>query len=632
MSDASNTNGDGLDLSALNFGPSWAKDNANKDDYSNYEVKEKSFDKRKGKGRNDRNSRPGGGGGRDQRRDNNSRDNRGPRRDGGRRDGDRPRYTPVASPEGFTGEVMPIEEGLDRLAKQILQTARTYSVFDLARMVLQSRERFNVGLKAPKGTKIFRNTSTASTFLTKEESMEDFWKSDVKEKFYKEVKKEVEAPSGNYPSVAKCTKSGVYLGPPNHHSYQSKLREHHREWFATVPFEVYQRGIQVIQGEEAVNEWVEQQKYHIYYLPISNIPTAVEAPKEEAPAVAEETESTEETPAVSEDAVNVEANSEESGAVPEEEASINADDVDDSLLLKSRLELERHFMINHFDEAYKQVQISWVPSSIPGKMLSPALLTLLKETVSEEKRYPGKLSSLMCRQLSGRNVAVFKLNKKLKAGPSRPHALPDLNTLADRPKSLLEWTSKNNGKGIDALWGEVLPKEVSDEEKAEWFHDLKWLLTQGYVSLQEDGTLYSSKKETKDEPKNKSVAKKTKGNKPSDKNQVKSSGSDKTVVAPKASKKKEQTSSESKEEEISLENLITDSDIIQLEISQKIDTLSTFARERDKKLLAEAQQKERGMKKVSNITKALAARGIRSGSKVSAPKTLPAALKQVSQG
>ncbi len=563
-----NSNND-LDLSNLNFGPSWARD----------EPKKVVHSKHKETGRSGRDTRKGGlenghnrQGSRDQRQRNN-RDDRGkggaPHRDQYREER-RPRFEPTPIPEGFSGEIMPIEDGLDRLAKQILQTARTYSVFDLARMVLESRDRFNVGLKAPKGQKIFRNIVTFATYLTKEEALADFWKSEVKAKFYKEVKKEIDAPAGNFPSVAKCSKSGLYLGPPNHHSYQTKLRELHNDRFPSVPFEVYQRGIDILKGEEEVAKWIEQEKYQTYYLPLSLTPDPTQSE-----AISEGN---------SADSISVEKESEVNIETADEE------EIDDTKLLKSRLELERHFSVNYFDQAYKQVQISWVPSSISAKMLSPGLLSLLKDTITQERRYPGKLSSLMCRQLSGRNVAVFKLNKKLKAGPSRPHALPDLSTLAERPKAIMNWAKSNDGIGVDELWKAVLPENVEEQEKSEWFHDFKWLLSQGYLSLLEGGQVFISKKEATAE------AQKGKGSSKKKEKFQKNASKDKVV---------------NNLEKVTPEASISDSDIVYLQLNDKIDTIANYSRAREKKLLTQASDKKREQRRGKNIEMVVSAREIR---------------------
>ena len=86
--------------------------------------------------------------------------------------------------------------------------------------------------------------------------------------------------------------------------------------------------------------------------------------------------------------------------------------------------VERHFAENHFEEVFEETNRAWVMGDIRGNLLSPGLLTLLKQGVAEEKRYPASLMPVVCRQLSGRHVAVFKWKKKLKVGPSRPHAVP----------------------------------------------------------------------------------------------------------------------------------------------------------------------------------------------------------------
>ncbi|NRB28127.1 MAG: hypothetical protein HRU37_10670, partial [Roseibacillus sp.] len=46
-----------------------------------------------------------------------------------------------------------------------------------------------------------------------------------------------------------------------------------------------------------------------------------------------------------------------------------------------------------------------------------------------------------------------------------------------------------------------LPKEPSDAEKTGWYHDLHWLLNQGYVLLMADSTIHRAKKPGPDEPK-----------------------------------------------------------------------------------------------------------------------------------
>ena len=57
------------------------------------------------------------------------------------------------------------------------------------------------------------------------------------------------------------------------------------------------------------------------------------------------------------------------------------------------------------------------------------------------------------------------------------------------------------GSGVEHLWGDLLPNEIGDEEKTGWYHDLHWLLNQGYVLLMADSTIHRAKRPGDDEPK-----------------------------------------------------------------------------------------------------------------------------------
>ena len=131
---------------------------------------------------------------------------------------------------------------------------------------------------------------------------------------------------------------------------------------------------------------------------------------------------------------------------------------------------------------------------IRGNLLSPGLLTLLKRGVAEEKRYPASLMPVVCRQLSGRHVAVFKWKKKLKVGPSRPHAVPTETPLAERPRAMIDHLLKNSGVALKDFWEAVMPSDVTDEQKHDWLQDFQWLLSQGHIILLSDTTVHLAKR------------------------------------------------------------------------------------------------------------------------------------------
>ena len=546
-----------LDLSGLDFGPAWAKKTTPAKDYSK-EVgpREKRGDRRGSGGhggqRGDRNSQGRGQGG-DRGQGRGRRDDSGQGRRGGgkgRRDfqNNRPPRQEVPAPEGFTAALIPLEAGLDNLAREIKGSGRTFSVFSLAKLITSARERYTIRFEAPEGKSIFRCKADNSLWLTKEESLRHFT-GNHHESYYEIVTSEVDPPKGNFSAVAKCGLSGRWLAPPNYHAYPSIVAQLHAERFSHLSLENYKRKIQIENGEEVVAKWLEQQTTQKSYRPLSDEEirnrqeaakkieaeaakkakettegkdgsapeTSTETPKEETVEPTIETAAKEEVPTPEASAETpaeetapdskIENGEESSEGAPEEttpEAVENEDSTtpteaeepkteESTPLFKDLREVERHFAENHFDSLFSSNAKAWVPGNIASKLLSPALLTLLKETAAEERRYPSKLTPVLCRQLTGRHLAVFKWNKKLKAGPARPHSVPEELTLAERPQTLLAWVKENSGQNIEALWKACLPAEPSDEIKHGYYSDLHWLLNQGFVLLLEDGTLYFGK-------------------------------------------------------------------------------------------------------------------------------------------
>ena len=570
-----------LDLSGLNFGPAWARS----DSESGTVKKYKDRDERGGEGRpggrnrqggrqDDRRSGGGdrrqgggggrsfGGGGRDQKRGNE------------RRDGNfspRPRREEVPAPEGVQAKVMPVEESLDKLAKEITGSGRTYSVFDLAKFLLQARERFQVNFLR-EGDKFFRCAKDNSLWLSKDEALRHLWRADWLGELYTEVQTEVDAPKGSFQAVAKCGMSGEYLGPPNYHAYQSNTAKLHRERFSHMSLEDYKGKVRMEHGEEAVNAWLDSMKTVTRWTPrsaeeIAKADTESAQKERKAENKAEEAKEAEaekplledaslekvagETPIATSDEKNesvekpadptsqeetimakAEVTIEESEApssaeTPEAATQAASEDatevVEESVAKTNELldekEMEAHFVKNHFANVFVETDRAWVTGDIKGFLLSPGLLTLLKNTVADEKRYPGKLTPLLCRQLSGRHVAVYKWRKKLKAGPSRPHAVPEEMKLSDRPQQILDWLGEHSGKKLAVLWETVLPKDADETVKREWFHDLHWLLNQGHAIFLSNMTLHLAKKPEKEQkPATKKSGAKTKeGDKPAGK-------------------------------------------------------------------------------------------------------------------
>ena len=88
--------------------------------------------------------------------------------------------------------------------------------------------------------------------------------------FYEKEDIETEPPSGNFPGVARCTRTGILLGPPNHHSYVEKVNELHQTRFPNLSIDEYKEGIEVIRDEALVEQWKEESRRQTVYRLKSN--------------------------------------------------------------------------------------------------------------------------------------------------------------------------------------------------------------------------------------------------------------------------------------------------------------------------------------------------------------------------
>ena len=501
--ESSKNSGEALpDLSALNFGPAWARDKPSgtpsKKQGSRGERRDNRQDggDRKSGGREQR-----GGNQRDRRQGGGRRESSGGREYRGRRDssqgqgarGDYNRKQVTPAPEGITARIMPIEEGLDALAKDIVATGRTHSVFDIAWMVLSELERFHVVFESEDQT-LYRSKKDHSLWLYQKECMAHFWAKGVVNQYYDEEIVEVDAPKGNFQSVARCGLSGALIGPPNHHAYQKNLLDIYREKFSNMPLDRYKAKVKMEHSEEVVAEWMESMKKHVRWRPKSEAVETVETSAEKAEELADETTVLEVASGSPNEAVDsAEGDSTPVVAVlPEIEEAV--------VILDSHLEVEKHFLSHGFDEEFEVGKVLSVLANVPTKMIDPGLFTLLKSTVIDERRYPGKLASILCRQMSGRHLAVFKWKKHLHCGPARPRQVSENVSMAERPSQLFRWVIENPGGKIDAMWEALLAKDVDDDTRHLWYHDLHWLINEGIVLLFSDGKLHAAKEQQKKKP------------------------------------------------------------------------------------------------------------------------------------
>lgn len=420
-------------LSSFALGPAWAR-GASDDKKKERKPKGEPRTDDRGDGprkfRDDRRDDRRGGGGRD-------RGERGGFRGQGGRGDDRrsgpPRHEDVAPEQGVRVTIVPDQEAVHLIGKEIHQVARVYPLFDIAKTLLAERKRCRAVFEAPEPhAPLFRGKTEDSVFLTREEAVRHLWQSDLRKEFVEEETVEVDPPTGNFQVVAKCGISGEWLGPPNFHAYQTNLHRLHRERFSHLPLATYMAKVRTERGEEAVNAWLESMKQRTRW--------RVKGGGEDEP------------------------------------------------WLDDPSTAERALSARCFDTAFEETRRAEVSGDIPAKNLSPSLLTSLKLAGGHARKHPAMLIPSVCRAVETEHLPVFKRQGKLFTGPARPHPLPPNAVLAERPGIMVEWIRNNKPAKLEGLWKALLP-EGSTAPPSEFAADLFWLLTQGHILLFTDDTL-----------------------------------------------------------------------------------------------------------------------------------------------
>lgn len=187
---------------------------------------------------------------------------------------------PYISPY-FTVTFYPEDTSFAALAKTIRASCRTFELFDIAKTVIGKNDRFVVVVqrKTPEGATGAPSGSAAPAAGAAEATRQPLYVSvpdgllfDSEEaavnhvlqhhldRFFDAAEVEVDPPKGSFQVINKCGVTGELLGPPNYHRYQQTVQQHHATRLPRMPFEVFRARIESVRDPEVVNQWLERMK------------------------------------------------------------------------------------------------------------------------------------------------------------------------------------------------------------------------------------------------------------------------------------------------------------------------------------------------------------------------------------
>ncbi|MBR4652720.1 MAG: hypothetical protein IKO72_05105 [Kiritimatiellae bacterium] len=268
MADDTKGGDESLDLSSLgsfDFTPAWAKGRPDdKARFARFESPRDDADARRS-GNDVR--KPHGGGrkpefdGRGPRRDDRGprRDDRGPRRDdrGGDRRGERaPR--PFVKPLDVDVRILPSQKELGPLIRQLQTKHTAYALKQLAYLFLDNPSACMLRLSPRKDAAeeiLFHQCKVCGfTVLSGEELVAHLLAEHLPD-YYSSEEIECEPPKGTFTCVAKCGVTGEFLGPPNLHGYDARIREMLRTRCAGMSEADYRARIEMVRDPETIEQW-----------------------------------------------------------------------------------------------------------------------------------------------------------------------------------------------------------------------------------------------------------------------------------------------------------------------------------------------------------------------------------------
>ncbi len=338
----------------------------------------------------------------------------------------------------------PEEVPFTRLIRQMKTSCLTYPLFDLAKVILEKSERFVVLAKPVEKP----NEETSVYFVTKpggvpfvtHEAACDYLMG--QQDLYDIEEREADAPKGSFSVVKKCGITGELLAPPNYHRFGELIREHHATRLANVPFEKFHARMETDQDPEAVATWLESmKKVRVYRL------------KDRA------------------------------GDEP---------DTFDSL------DLLRRFLVEHrFPKLIKSIAKTRIPGTLLAEMPSGILKRDMEQALDEQRRYPLTTANLLRSRFRRMNFTVYKRGPKgITYVCAVKRRLRTADTVfAESIQSLLSFLDKNPKIRKNELVERHLEFEqkarTEDQENAirQLAKDLRWVVTEGYVTEFADGLL-----------------------------------------------------------------------------------------------------------------------------------------------
>lgn len=410
----------------------------------------------------------------------------------------------------FNVTFYPEDTSFNALAKTIRNSCRTIELFEIARTVVGKMDRFVVvvtrktpegqGAPAGKPAPLYLSVPDSIPFETEEQAIAHVLSTHLGQ-FFDAAEAQVDPPKGNFQVINKCTITGELLGPPNYHRYNQIVQQHHAAKIKGISLEAYRGRIETVRDPEVVAQWLEKMKKTTRYTWKIGRPEAAAA----QPAAA--TEAPAAAPA--------------EGAPAEAAAPVDAAPAAEPvpvLAFDSIEEARSHLLTNARDKVVRAVDGARFHGKIAEALPPGEIRRATEGALERQRRFPLDTANALRGRLRREGFTIFKKGSKgvsYVCAVKRKFRSPG-QTFSDSIGGVIsfieshpmikasELATKFLGlapvpvapaavEGQPAAEAAPAPELTSDQRSklSRMQGDLRWLVTEGYVTEFIDGRLFA---------------------------------------------------------------------------------------------------------------------------------------------
>lgn len=164
----------------------------------------------------------------------------------------------------------PQDDVFDALVKRLRASARTYQLFEIAQLILEKADRYvlvvaNKQAAGAASPQPLYYSVPAHLPFESEDAAIDFVVANYLEQFFELQTVEMAAPSGHFQMINKCPFTDTLIGPPNYHKYSHFLKQHYEAKVTGLSFDAYQAKVVGDKSQESIDAWLESMKTATQY-------------------------------------------------------------------------------------------------------------------------------------------------------------------------------------------------------------------------------------------------------------------------------------------------------------------------------------------------------------------------------